>query len=146
MAEGLPLLQKNVATNVAALLEPASPRFIGHGHGLVPQAIQVAELVWGRAADLTTVGLPFDLVLCSEVIYDAGVLADLWSTLENLIAPGGEVLMTYKLRGLAETEFIDTARRRPDVVLINVPRSLLPADLRADLDLQAIRLRFTTEG
>jgi predicted nicotinamide N-methyase len=68
---------------------------------------------WSDPAGLVRRG-PFDLVLASDVLYEARDLAPLLTLLPRLLAPGGEAWIADPGRASAE-HFLDAARERFDV-------------------------------
>lgn len=98
----LPLLKENCVENDA-------------------QSTKVRELVWGR--DVTDLEPPFDLVLATDVIYDASVIHQLVDSLVKLSDERTQILLAYGRNRWAETEFLDAIR--PAFVVAEVEREKL---------------------
>lgn len=115
----LGLLRDNVAENVSRI-------GISNGRG----AIRVAELLWGAEEAIENLGPAFDVILCSEVIYDSRCHDDLWKTLKAFGKPGTVIFFSYKLRGLGEEAFLENLAADPHFVVEEVDGAELDPDFR----------------
>eukprot|EP00038_Savillea_parva_P024242 m.43455 g.43455 ORF g.43455 m.43455 type:complete len:875 (+) comp6409_c0_seq1:110-2734(+) len=113
--EALPLLRENVACAVEQ-----------HTEGDL--SLVAEHLVW--SADTTHADAPFDVVLCSEVIYDRACHDDLLACLKALSSPTTEVLFAYKRRGLGEDDFVARLHASPQHRVVVVPQAALESDFR----------------
>jgi predicted nicotinamide N-methyase len=102
----------------------------------------VTELFWG--AELPPeAAAPFDIVLCSELIYDANGHLPLIECLLAVTQPGTVILFSYKYRGLGETAFATMLHADTNYRVKKIPKGMLDPEF-ADEDqitvLRAIRL------
>ena len=90
-------------------LHPDVPRFLAHNlalNGLTPEAIEYREHDW-RAATLER---RFELVVASDVLYEAGHPAPVARALAEHVAVGGEVLLADPARAYLQAALDELAR------------------------------------
>mmetsp|Transcript_41686 Transcript_41686/g.67636 ORF Transcript_41686/g.67636 Transcript_41686/m.67636 type:complete len:160 (-) Transcript_41686:176-655(-) len=71
----LPLLQVNVDANIRLCKESA-------GGGSSLGKLEVAEHLWG--SDISSLGAPYDIILCADCVYKADLVAPLMKSLISL--------------------------------------------------------------
>lgn len=104
----LPLLQHNVAQNTTTLANAQ---------------VNVAELLWGTGNPFNT---KFDVIIGSDLTYDAEILAILLQTMADLCNPqGGQVILAYGRHRAVIEMFFELARER--FVITHVDKKDLPS-------------------
>jgi hypothetical protein len=84
----------------------------GRGSGGLGPAPAVAELLWGDRLP-TVAAEPFDLVLCSELIYEVAGHSALLACLAAVSQVGTVLYFSYKSRGLGEADFVTQLLKNP---------------------------------
>jgi len=124
----LPLLRHNVAACfkdfAADTASSASPPSSGPSPARSALTIRVPEvrtLVWGGDAAASLAGVPsaslgvpvtYDLVVGSDLCYDEANFPHLRASLEQLVAPGGRVVLAVHNRPAAQAFFVAPSRLR----------------------------------
>ena len=120
IGEATDLLRANVRANTVVAAGAAAP---------APPPV-VAEMLWGAAPPAAVGAAPFDVVLCSELIYDAGSHAALRKCLKQVTASGSELYFSYKRRGLGEAAFVARLHRDKLYRVTEVPAEGLDPEFR----------------
>eukprot|EP00729_Bicosta_minor_P000248 gene248-13452_t len=68
---------------------------------------------------------PFDVVFCSEVIYNAEGHEPLLRCLAAVTRPSSTILLSYKFRGLDETTFVENFKMNKDFKVKVMPKAML---------------------
>lgn len=101
-------------------LHPEVPGFLARNlaqNGLAPEAIEYLELDW-RAAGLER---RFDLVVGSDILYEAGHPGPVARALAAHVAPGGRILLADPARAYLQPCLDELARLGFDAILEVVP-------------------------
>ncbi|KAJ3341618.1 hypothetical protein HDU93_004520 [Gonapodya sp. JEL0774] len=107
LESALELVRENVSVNDALFLSSSSTSTqtsTSCAHS-PPFTItrRTTPLSWSDIPSSLSLG-QFDLILASDLAYDSDLLEDLAACLARCCAPGGHVVVTYKRRGLTESE------------------------------------------
>ncbi|KAI9140704.1 putative methyltransferase-domain-containing protein [Paraphysoderma sedebokerense] len=94
LSDVVPLIRHNLTLNSAAFSSSVS--------------VSATDLLWGDIdahARISSAGTKkFDLILCSDILYETESFIELLSTLNELCDEKGEIWMGYKFRGLTGDE------------------------------------------
>lgn len=91
--------------------------------------IDLVDYVWGTELP-APLQQHFDVVFCSEVIYDDQSNPALRGFLETVCSKGTTVIFAYKKRGLDEDNFVDGLRSSATFKIKAIPGAMIDAELR----------------
>ena len=138
IGDAIDLLKANIGANTTSLAKATA------GAAAASAPPEVAEMMWGTPPPPEVGTAPFDVVLCSELIYDAGSHSALWQCLAQVTAAGSELYFSYKRRGLGEAAFVARLHRDKRYRVVEVPPEALDPEFRDGTSritvLRAVRL------
>ena len=140
IGDAVELLASNITSNVDRI---AAGRDGGHAASKPPVT---AELWWGEGfaaeageGERAELNQPFDLVFCSEVIYNADGHGPLLKCLAAVTRPGSVILMSYKFRGLDESSFVDSFKKNKEYKVREIPKGMLDPEFVHETEIKVLR-------